>query len=170
MAVATSGLYLGVNVGTVLGVSACTSIQRRILSDVSYVNHLEGVNRETVLDSYDEGFKYSHGLSSSTLISIGHLTWKNFARLFHFSNCGNSSHRGTLDSRVMWYVAHPVLHAWYSVKFLYTTWSRNRSESLSTNSLMTYYYAPCVALSAKLIKLSPISFERAWKHNWVYLS
>ena len=61
--------------------TTCTNIQRRILSGISYVNHLEGGNRETILGSYVEGFKYSHGLSSSTLISIGHLTTKEFRSL-----------------------------------------------------------------------------------------
>lgn len=61
--------------------TTCTNIQRRILSDVSYVNHLEGVKREIVLGSYVECLKYSHGLSTSTLISIGHLTWKEFRSL-----------------------------------------------------------------------------------------
>jgi hypothetical protein len=84
MAVATAGLYLAGNIGTVLGVSISSSVQKgmlkallterlrtpegkrviaRVLSDVAYVGRLEGELRETVVESYVESLEYSHGTS-----------------------------------------------------------------------------------------------------------
>ncbi|KAL8820050.1 MAG: hypothetical protein Q9223_001656 [Gallowayella weberi] len=98
MAIASTGLYLSNNIGTLVGASLTSNILqttlrsglesgldgwaerntiiRKALSDLEYVKQIDGHLRDVVVDSYIKGFRYTYSESpfrSSLAISL-HLT------------------------------------------------------------------------------------------------